>query len=201
MTTLTLAIGWVLLAFVTLLGLAIVWLVVRGTIDLSRLISEPTGDASMSRFQLLIFTFVIGLSLFLVIVGKGDIPPTFPPQIPGGILALLGISASSYLVSKGIQFSTAEGVEDRPPTVTVTPASAHVTAPGQTTQFSAEVIRATNKDVIWSVFPNDGSVGVIDALTGRYTAPAALPAGGALATVKATSVADAGAFGTAAVTL
>jgi hypothetical protein len=201
MTTLILAIGWVLLSFVTLLGLAIVVLIVRGTIDLSRLISEPTGDASMARFQLLIFTFVVGLSLFLVIVGKGDVPPSFPPQIPGGILALLGISASSYLVSKGIQFSTAEGVEDRPPTVTATPGSAHVTAPGQKIQFSAEVIRATNKDVTWSVFPNNGSVGSIDPVSGLYTAPDALPAGGALATIKATSVADASAFGAAAVTL
>jgi hypothetical protein len=201
MTTMTLAIGWVLLGFVTLLGLAVVLLIVRGTIDLSRLISEPNGDASMARFQLLIFTFVVALSLFLVIVGKGDMPPAFPPQIPGGILALLGISASSYLVSKGIQFSTAEGVEDRPPTVTVIPGSAHATAPGQTIQFSAEVIRATNKEVTWAIFPNDGSVGDVDKLSGRYTAPAALPPAGALATIKATSVADASAFGTAAITL
>src|SRR5207253_10702956 len=109
----TVAVTWVALGFMALLGVAILWFIFTGKIDLSRLISEPNGDASMSRFQLLIFTFVIALSLFLVIVAKST--PAFPPEIPGSILALLGISASSYVVSKGIQFSSPEGVEDRPP--------------------------------------------------------------------------------------
>src|SRR5713226_4212411 len=101
MSTLTLVIGWALAIFIILLELAIVLLIATGKIDLKHLLSEPTGDASMSRFQLLIFTFVIALSLFLVIVGDGT-DPHFPLVIPGGILALLGISGSSYLVSKGI---------------------------------------------------------------------------------------------------
>src|SRR5436309_12962607 len=104
METLKLAIGWSLCLFVIFLEIAVIWLIAVGKIDLSRLISEPNGDASMSRFQLLIFTFVIALSLFLVIVAKST--PAFPPEIPGSILALLGISASSYVVSKGIQFSS-----------------------------------------------------------------------------------------------
>src|SRR5215813_9712480 len=95
------------------MGVLVLLLIAAGKIDLSRLISEPNGDASMSRFQLLIFTFVIALSLFLVIVGDGSEAPHFPAVIPGGILALLGISGSSYLVSKGIQFSSPEGVTDR----------------------------------------------------------------------------------------
>jgi hypothetical protein len=61
------AVAWVTLTFVALLGLAIIWNIFTGKIDLARLISEPSGDASMSRFQLLIFTFVIALSLFLIV--------------------------------------------------------------------------------------------------------------------------------------
>ena len=65
---------------------------------------SETGDskgASMSRFQLLIFTLVIALSLFLVVVSNMKFPDTIPPEI----LTLLGISASTYAVSKGIQSS------------------------------------------------------------------------------------------------
>jgi len=202
MTTLTLVIGWTLCGFIILLALAIIWRILDGQIDLSRLLSEPNGDASMARFQLLIFTFVIALSLFLVIVGNGSEPPAFPALIPGGILTLLGISGSSYLVSKGIQFTAAEGVEDRPPLVTITPSSLKMTAPGQKQQFTATVIRASNPDVTWSLHPDRPAeeVGTIDSNTGVYTAPATLPTPTTLVTVRATSVADASAFGVAAVT-
>src|ERR1035441_5361216 len=112
--------GYLICGLVGLIGVAILWQIFDGTIDLSRLISEPTGDASMGRFQFLIFTFVISLSLFLVIVSaKGG--PAFPATIPGGILTLLGISGSSYAVGKAIQFSDPAGIEDRPITVTITP--------------------------------------------------------------------------------
>src|SRR5262249_33429806 len=154
MTTLTLVVGWTLCIFIILLGLAIVWHIVNGRIDLSRLISEPNGDASMSRFQLLIFTFVIALSLFLVIIGDASEAPQFP-AIPGGILALLGISGSSYLVSKGIQFSAPEGVSDRPPIVLVKPAGIKITSSGQTQRFSATVLRTTNPDVTWTLHPDE----------------------------------------------
>ena len=159
--------------------------------------SEPNGDASISRFQLLIFTFVVGFGLFLVIAGKKDFP-----EIPGSVLSLLGISASSYLVSKGIQFSRSEGVEDRPPQVTVMPGSLKVIEPNKTTQFQATVIRATNTQVTWSLHPDDPAVevGSIDPNSGLYRSPDPLPPPNTLATVKATSVADASAFGTAAVT-
>src|SRR5215831_8092388 len=99
----------VLLIFVGGLGFLILIKIIDKTINLSRVISEPNGDASMSRFQLLIFTFVIALSLYLITVSKT--PPGFPDKIPPEILGLLGISAGSYLVSKGIQFSKPEGVE------------------------------------------------------------------------------------------
>src|ERR1700681_2351912 len=102
MTTLVMICGYLICGIVGLIGVAILWLIFDGTIDLSRLISEPTGDASMGRFQFLIFTFVISLSLFLVIVAgckNGDGKPALP-DVPGGILTLLGISGSSYAVGK-----------------------------------------------------------------------------------------------------
>ncbi len=100
MQTLAVVMGWILALVVGLLGFAIVWLIYTGRIDLTKVISEPNGDASLSRFQFLIFTFVIAMSLFLVIVE--NTPPKFP-EIPSGVFALLGISAGSYVVSKGIQ--------------------------------------------------------------------------------------------------
>jgi hypothetical protein len=92
-------------------GLMVLLYMAAGEIDLSMLLSEPKGNdaqgkplygASMSRFQLLIFTFVIALSLLLIIIANGA--KRFPP-IPSEILVLLGISASTYAVGKGIQSS------------------------------------------------------------------------------------------------
>lgn len=186
------AITIVAVGFVALLGLAIVSFIYTGRIDLTRLISEPTGDASMSRFQLLIFTFVIALSFFLIIASSAT--PGFP-DIPSGVLTLLGISASSYLVSKGIQFSQPEGVEDRPVQVTVAPSHATLRG-GETKQFKAEVIRTQNKDVEWSVVPP--VVGQIDE-SGLYRAPDQIPAGVATAIVQATSIADRASVDTATV--
>src|SRR5689334_11727137 len=107
-TWLTWASGWIALGFLGILGIAVLYYIFTQRIDLSKLLSETNGDASMSRFQLLIFTFVIAASLFLIVASPN--PPAFPKEIPNGVLILLGISASSYLVSKGIQFSSPEGV-------------------------------------------------------------------------------------------
>lgn len=98
---LKLAIGYSLLFLLLLWGLAIFIDILRGTIDLSGILSEVGGGASMSRFQLLIFTFVIALSFFLIVVSTGGFP-----QIPTEVLTLLGISASTYAVSKGIQIGS-----------------------------------------------------------------------------------------------
>ena len=92
-------------------GLMVLLYMAAGEIDLSMLLSEPKGadaagkqvfGASMSRFQLLIFTFVIALSLLLIIIANDA--KKFP-AIPSEILVLLGISASTYAVGKGIQSS------------------------------------------------------------------------------------------------
>jgi hypothetical protein len=104
-TKLVMTIGYALLALTFLFGMAILVEIIRGTIDLSALLCENGKGASMSRFQLLIFTFVIALSLFLMVVQNG----TSFPKIPADVLTLLGISASTYAVSKGIQAGSQQG--------------------------------------------------------------------------------------------
>jgi len=83
-----------LFGFMVLAGIA------SGTIDISKILEdkEAGGGASMSRFQLLIFTFVIAISLFLIVVNTGQFPDKIPPEV----LTLLGISATTYAVGKGI---------------------------------------------------------------------------------------------------
>lgn len=94
------------LVIVFLFGFMILAGIASGKIDISKILEEKgTGGASMSRFQLLIFTFVIALSLFLIVVSTGNFPAKIPPEI----LTLLGISASTYAVSKGIQTSASNG--------------------------------------------------------------------------------------------
>lgn len=95
--------GFVLCAFIGLLAGTIIAWIWMGKIDLSGMLCEANGMASMSRFQLLIFTFVIAISLFTM-VEKGVNPNGFP-EIPNGVLTLLGISASTYAVGKGISYS------------------------------------------------------------------------------------------------
>jgi hypothetical protein len=114
-----LAAGWVLLGFIALLAFELIYLIARGKngIDLSHLVSEPTGEASMSRFQLLVFTIVIALSVFYVTVAPDS---SGLPDIPTGVLTLLGISASSYAVGKGLQTqrdTTLEQLKKQPPGV------------------------------------------------------------------------------------
>ncbi len=100
MMTMAQVCGLVLCLFIGLLGLTILVLIWRNKIDLSMLLAEANGDASMSRFQLLIFTFVIAISLFELVEGGKAFP-----DIPNGVLTLLGISASTYAVGKGISYS------------------------------------------------------------------------------------------------
>jgi len=161
--------AWVALGFLGLIGVAILYYVFTGRINLSGLISEPTGDASMSRFQLLVFTFVIAASLFLIIASTTP-SPQFPKDIPNGILMLLGISASSYLVSKGIQQTAPEGRGDRGPEVKIASDKNSTTFGGDPVQFQAEVFGLEDKTVNWTILDPPG-FGTIDA-TGLYTPPA-----------------------------
>jgi hypothetical protein len=109
---LALFMGWILAVLIAAFAVTIIGKMWKGQIDLKFLIAGDDGDASLSRFQFLIFTFVIALSLFLIIVNQTG-GPAFPKEIPGGILALLGISGGSYVASKGVDAST-------PPTTTTT---------------------------------------------------------------------------------
>jgi uncharacterized BrkB/YihY/UPF0761 family membrane protein len=95
-----LVIGWLLTVIIALLAAKILIKIWRDEIDLEFLLSDENGDASLSRFQFLVFTFVVAMSLFYLIVIKT--PPDYP-TIPNQILALLGISGGSYVLAKGIQ--------------------------------------------------------------------------------------------------
>lgn len=111
-------IGYMVCGLVGLFGiLALYRIYTDKSSGLEKLISEKDGSgASMSRFQLLVFTFVISFSFFLIVISRASLAETNNavahsdnsntdqlPQVPGGVLALLGISASSYTVSKAIQ--------------------------------------------------------------------------------------------------
>lgn len=107
--------GYLLCGIVAVFAILVIWKIANGTIDLTHLLSDDDGWASTSRFQLLVFIFVVALSFFLVVVSNvkmrqsSGVPTEMNglPDVPGGVLALLGISASSYLVSRGISASTA----------------------------------------------------------------------------------------------
>ena len=118
------------------------------------------------------------------------------PNIPGSVLSLLGISASSYLVSKGIQFSNDEGVRERPPSVDVTPLAPQM-HPGQSQQFTAAVDRADDNTVSWSINPQVGTI----SPAGLYTAPASIGQSEIHIEVQAVSVVDPKGVGKASIKL
>jgi len=114
--------GYVICILVAIIGLVVAWKIATGQIDLSTLLHEKDGSgagASMGRFQLLIFIFVIALSFFLVVIsnikviqyrpGDGGVPTL--PEVPQGVLLLLGISTSGYAVGKAIQHGSGTGTE------------------------------------------------------------------------------------------
>jgi hypothetical protein len=117
MDKLKLAIAYGGLIMIFLFGFMVLAAMASGRIDLSQLLEEKgTGGASMGRFQFLIFTFVIGMSFFLVVLCGCKMP-----DIPTNVLALLGVSATTYGVGKGIQAAsndasaTTQGNREPPP--------------------------------------------------------------------------------------
>jgi hypothetical protein len=181
--------SWVILAFLTLAAGTIIGLIWRNKIDLTRLISEPTGDASMSRFQLLIFTFVIAAAFFLITVNEGEFK-----EIPSTVLGLLGISAGSYVVSKGIQFSKDAGVHDTT-TVSISPSTATVSA-GNSVIFKADLAGLPDGTMVtWSLEPATGmgtiaALGTTAALSKSATYAAPLPTAAVKGTVTVRATAD-----------
>jgi hypothetical protein len=110
---LKLALEYGMLILLILFGLMILAAIASGRIDISKLLAEDGGGASMSSFQLLIFTLVVALSFFLIVVCDCKFP-----EVPANVLALLGISATTYGVSKGIQASSGLKGKDSPGTST-----------------------------------------------------------------------------------
>lgn len=210
MQTLSLVAGYIVCVLVGLLGAIIIWRIADGTIDISRLISETNGDASMSRFQFLVFTFVIAISLFLVIVSFPDHPQF--PNVPGTILALLGISGSSYLVGKSIQFSDPAGLVRHDAALTVMPNKAAVRV-NQTQQFKANIPTNLSDQVRWEIIAGYGRVDANGLYTADLTVGPAVPApvpGGAPpvppnppvhATIQVTSVDDPDLYDLAVITI
>jgi hypothetical protein len=69
--------------------------------DLTGLILEMDGrKASLSRFQFLLFTFIVAGVWLTLCIDSGSFI-----DIPNGVLGLIGISGDSYVVSKGISQS------------------------------------------------------------------------------------------------
>jgi len=96
--------GFMVIAII-LLGFAaiVLWKIFDNQISVTGLLAEPLDPgnpgagvkASLSRFQFLIFTFVIAGLYLLLSIEAG----TFV-DIPGNVLLLLCISSGSYVVSK-----------------------------------------------------------------------------------------------------
>lgn len=156
-----LTIGWILTVFIALLFGKILWKIFKDEINLDYLISDAEGNASLSRFQFLVFTFVVAMSLFYLIVISD--PPLYPP-IPNQILALIGISGGSYVISKGIQG------EAQTPALVITGSASTVPIGGPPIQFQAKATGLVDETVTWSLDPPEG-LGTIDPATGLYTPP------------------------------
>jgi len=105
------------IAFIILgTALLIWWKIFTNTIDLEYLIAEANGEASLSRFQFLLFTFVIAGLYLLLCIESG----TFV-EVPQSVLGLLGISGGSYILSKGIQSSNGGALKGKPAQKPATP--------------------------------------------------------------------------------
>jgi hypothetical protein len=86
-----------------LFAFLVLWKIFNDEISLNGLLAEippngrpvDTSKASLSRFQFLIFTFVIAGLYLLLSIEAG----TFV-DIPSNVLVLLGISGGTYVVSK-----------------------------------------------------------------------------------------------------
>jgi hypothetical protein len=104
---------WSLAGFLTLLEATIIVLMWKGAkggstrrgINLEKLISEHDGSASFSRFQFLIFTFVVA-SAYVIYAFESVATSHGLPGIDTSVLGLIGISGGSYIVSKGIEHGT-----------------------------------------------------------------------------------------------
>lgn len=127
------------------LGLTVVRAMWRGDIRLTHLLSEPVlpgesqdvAKASLSRFQFLVFTFVIAGLYFVLSLETGALI-----DVPEGTLILLGISSATYVGSKAMQNSRSTAPDDKPVTQQGNTAQQDV-APPQNTPASQTRTRTT----------------------------------------------------------
>lgn len=116
--TLPVIIGTVVMAIILGMALIVFYQILTDKIKLQGLIEEPgTDKASLSRFQFLIFTFVVAGVFLLLSIESG----TFV-DIPESVLGLLGISGGSYILAKGIQANADKPVAPPPPDAPPPPA-------------------------------------------------------------------------------
>lgn len=102
-----------LAALIMSFAIVIIIKLFTGAIDLRWLLAEPAGPiqpgahpeepgtqpkASISRFQFLIFTFVIAGVYLVLCLESGRFV-----EIPENVILLLGVSGTSYAASKGIK--------------------------------------------------------------------------------------------------
>ena len=102
-------ISFAIISFIVLaLAFIVLWKIWKDEISLKGLLTEaPTpgtalddAKASLSRFQMFVFTFVIaGLFMMLSIESGGFV------DIPQNVLILLGISGGTYVISKAVSKS------------------------------------------------------------------------------------------------
>ena len=91
-------------AFLAALEALILWKMATDKLDLRSLLSNGQGGASLSRLQLLIFTFVIAAG-FVYLTAKGSAFPV----VNDGVLVLLGISGATYAVGKSLDRTAQTG--------------------------------------------------------------------------------------------
>jgi hypothetical protein len=112
-TWISAAVAVALAAVIVTFALVVAWKLASNQIDLRYLLSEPAGPlqpgadpdepgtepkASISRFQFLIFTFVIAGVYLILCLESGKFV-----DIPENVILLLGVSGTSYAASKGIK--------------------------------------------------------------------------------------------------
>ena len=106
---------------IVVFALIVAWKLLKGDIDLTYLLAEPAGPrppgtdpqeppaepkASISRFQFLIFTFVIAGIYLVLCLESGRFV-----DIPENVILLLGVSGTSYAASKGIKAAADVGAQ------------------------------------------------------------------------------------------
>jgi hypothetical protein len=105
MPTLAVIAGAIIVGLIGILGFLLLVSIARGDIELDSLLTEKGAagaPASLSRFQFLVFTFVVAMCLVVLTLESGEFP-----QLNEDILVLLGISGGSYVVAKSIQSGAA----------------------------------------------------------------------------------------------